>query len=174
MPGSPPELSVVDNDASLSTMTDSQMFTSVFRMAKQTFKQQAAAVVLENCATACSTQLLEAVQAHPGRVLWVEGDLTIESNVVLGSAAEPVLIVATGNINLDAASVQIYGLLYSQATEWDSSGMGAAVSVQGAVVAEGNFVGSGTPVIQYDPAILKQLNLSTGTMVRVPGSWRDF
>ena len=62
---------------------------------------------------------------------------------VLGSAAEPVVIVATGNIKLDAASVRIYGLIYSQAADWDNDGLGD-VWVQGAAVAEGNFSGDGT------------------------------
>jgi hypothetical protein len=69
--------------------------------------------------------------------------------------------------------VQIFGLLYGQAADWANAGMGA-VTVQGAAVAEGNFIGTGIPTIQYDPAILERLRLGTGTMVRVPGSWRDF
>jgi hypothetical protein len=130
-------------------------------------------VVLSDCAGACSNKLLEAARDFPGRVIWVEGDMTIEADVVLGTAAEPVLIVSTGNIQLNAGSVQIVGLLYSQAVDLDNAGVGA-VSIQGAVIAEGNFIGDGTPLIQYDPAILKTLRLGTGTMVRVPGSWRDF
>jgi len=173
VPGTPTESSVVDNDASLAALTGAQMFTSTFRMAKPTYKQQAAMVVLDDCATACSAKLAAAVQGYPGRVLWVEGDMTLDADVVLGSATEPVLIVATGNINLDAASVQIFGLLYSQSADWANDGLGA-VTVQGAAVAEGNFNGTGTPTIQYDPVILERLKLGTGTMVRVPGSWRDF
>jgi hypothetical protein len=149
------------------------MFSATFRMAKSRYREQGGAVVLTDCAAACSTKLRDAVQAFPGRVIWVEGDMTIESDVALGSVAEPVLIVSSGNVALDAGSVQIVGLLYSQAVDWDNAGLGA-VTVQGAAVAEGNFIGDGTPLIQYDPAVLKTLRLGTGTMVRVPGSWRDF
>ena len=66
--------------------------------------------------------------------------MTIESDVDLGSDANPVLIVATGNVRLGAASVNIVGLLYSQAADWDNGGPGD-VKVQGAAVAEGNFIG---------------------------------
>jgi hypothetical protein len=173
LPGTPPQSSVVDNDAALGGQTPDQMFTAMFRMAKPTYKQQPATVVLDDCATSCSAKLQAAVQAHPGRVLWVEGDMTLDADVVLGSAPEPVLIVSTGNINLDASAVQIFGLLYSQAADWANGGLGA-VTVQGAAMAEGDFTGAGSPLIQYDPDILKRLNLGTGTMVRVPGSWRDF
>jgi PilX N-terminal len=173
VPGSPAEASIVASDASLSTLTTQQMFTSLFRMAKETYKQQPGAVHLDDCASACSAKLLASVQANPGRIHWIDGDMTLDANVVLGSATEPVLIVSTGSINLDAASVQVYGLLYSQAATWSNAGLGA-VTVRGAAVAEGNYSGNGIPIIEYDPAILKLLSLSTGALVRVPGSWRDF
>ena len=173
VPGTPAEASVVDSDANLAALSAEHMFSATFRMAKSRYREQGGAVVLTDCAAACSTKLRDAVQAFPGRVIWVEGDMTIESDVALGSVAEPVLIVSSGNVALDAGSVQIVGLLYSQAVDWDNAGLGA-VTVQGAAVAEGNFIGDGTPLIQYDPAVLKTLRLGTGTMVRVPGSWRDF
>jgi PilX N-terminal len=173
VPGTPPEASIVEDDGRLAAFSPDQMFAATFRMAKGHYRDQGGAVVLSDCAGACSNKLLEAARDFPGRVIWVEGDMTIEADVVLGTAAEPVLIVSTGNIQLNAGSVQIVGLLYSQAVDLDNAGVGA-VSIQGAVIAEGNFIGDGTPLIQYDPAILKTLRLGTGTMVRVPGSWRDF
>jgi PilX N-terminal len=173
VPGSPPAASVFDNDTSLTGLNANQMFTTLFRLGKEAYRQQPGTVRLDDCATACSAKLLAAAQTHPGRMIWVDGDLTIESDLVLGSAAEPVLIVATGNIGVDAAAVQINGLIYSQAGNWSNGGLGA-VTVRGAAVAEGNFTGNGIPTIQYDPAILKLLSVGTGSLVRVPGSWRDF
>ena len=172
-PGTPAEASIIANDASLGVLTPDQMFSSVFRLGKTSYRLQPGAVILDDCASACSARLQAAVQSNPGRVIWVDGDLRIEANVALGTPAEPVLIVSSGNINLDAASVQIAGLLYSQAADWNNGGLGT-VTVQGAAIAEGNFVGSGTPAIDYDAAVLRTLRLGTGTMVRVPGSWRDF
>jgi hypothetical protein len=177
LPGTPVEASILDqgNDASLSGLAPPQMFASLFRMAKENYKHQPAAVRLDDCAVACSEKLSDALQANRGRMIWVDGDMTIESNVVLGSAAEPVVIVATGNIKLDAASIRIYGLIYSQAADWDNDGLDDVdVWIQGAAVAEGNFIGDGKPRIWYDPAILNRLKLNTGSFVRVPGSWRDF
>ena len=175
LPGTPVEASILDqgNDASLSGLAPAQMFASLFRMATENFKYQPAVVRLDGCAVACSDKLSNALQAHPGRMIWVDGDMTVESNVSLGSALEPVVIVATGNVKLEAASVRVYGLIYSQAADWDNDGLGD-VWVQGAAVAEGNFSGDGTPKIWYEPAILNRLKLNTGSFVRVPGSWRDF
>jgi hypothetical protein len=171
--GTPLDQLIRGGDSSLVGLTAPQLFTSLFRMDKGHYKTQPATVVLGDCAAACSGKLADAVQAHPGRVIWVEGDMSVESDVVLGSPTEPVLIVATGNINLDAPSIQVFGLLYSQAGDWNNGGLGVAV-VRGAAVAEGNFGGNGIPTFQYDPAILSLLKLGTGSLVRVPGSWRDF
>jgi hypothetical protein len=165
------------------------MFASVFKMNKGSFKNQPSTVVLNDCAVACTDKLVAAWQytaglppgrTNPGRIIWVEGDLTVESDLDpgdLGNAEAPVLIVATGNINLDAASVNIVGLLYSQAAAWNNGGLGD-VRLQGAAIAEGNFVasgiGGGNHWVEYRADILSRLGLSTGSFVRVPGSWRDF
>jgi len=179
-----PIAALVAVDPALGNLDADQMFTSLFNMDPAIYKKQPATLVLNDCAAACSAKLLAAWQSNPGRILWVEGDMTIESNLILGCPAnpadpvvDPVLVVATGNINLNAASVRVCGLLYSRAATWDNSGPNA-VDVQGAAVAEGNFTGSGigggSPWVQYDADVLRRLSLGTGSFVRVPGSWRDF
>jgi hypothetical protein len=173
-----PIAALVAVDPALGSLTAGQMFTSLFNMDPAVYKKQPATLVLNDCAAACSAKLLAAWQSNPGRILWVEGgETTIEADLNLGSADNPVLIVAEGNIKLNAASVNIFGLLYSRAATWDSSGPNA-VDVQGAAVAEGNFTGSGigggSPWVQYDADVLNRLKLGTGSFVRVPGSWRDF
>ena len=39
--------------------------------------------------------------------------------------------------------------------------------------ATSSIFGTGT-TIEYDPVVLKHLGLASGSLVRVPGSWRDF
>lgn len=158
-------------DAALAALTPDQVFVSIFNMGKTTYRNQPAAVVLTDCAIACSAKLLEAAQAARGRVIWVDGDMTIEADAVLGSTDEPVLIVASGNVQLNAASIQIYGLLFSQS---DLNAGDGDASFEGAAVATGGFSGSGSSTILYRADILRRLSLSTGSFVRVPGSWRDF
>jgi len=186
--GTPIE-ALVATDPTLGGLTSDQMFASVFKMNKATYKNQPATVVLNDCAAACTDKLLAAWQPmpdriNPGRVIWIEGDMTVESDAIVGCPAnpadpvsDPVLIVATGNINLEADSVRICGLLYSQAAGWNNAGPND-VTLQGAAVAEGNFVasgiGGGSHWLEYRADILSQLRLSTGSFVRVPGSWRDF
>ena len=144
-------------------------------MRADTYKNQPASVVLTDCATACSVKLRDAVERNPGRIIWVDGDLTLESAVELGPVVPavppvpPVMIVASGSVRI-LEPTNIVGLLYSHA---NMQTYGAGTLVRGAAVAAGNFESEGA-TIEYDPAILKLLNLSSGSLVRVPGSWRDF
>ncbi len=172
VPGTPGELSVQADDTSLSGQTAAEFFTSFFRMAPATYRSQPVLVTLSGCAVDCSATLAQAVQDNPGRPIWVDGDLALVSDVVLGTALEPVVIGASGNINFLAPSIEIFGLVYSQAPDWNNAGSGAIV--HGAMVAEGNFIGSGAPTVEYDREILERLRLLSGSLVRVPGSWRDF
>jgi hypothetical protein len=123
-----------------------------------------------DCATDCSADTLEQkVQDNPGRIIWVEGSPTIDAPVTLGSVAKPALIVASASVQISAAA-RITGLLYSSG---NITITGDPV-LRGAVVATGNLSIAGAPAISYDPSLLQALKLSTGSFVRVPGSWRDF
>ena len=170
LPGTPAQFSVVDNDVKLSSASADQLFVALFRSDKLRYKYQPAAVRLDNCASSCSAKLFNAWQFNPGRVLWVDGDMTIDTAQTFGTVDEPVLIVATGNVQL-TNGVVIYGLLYSQGADWTNSGN---ATVHGAVVTEGDFHDASASVIEYRPDILKTLKVTTGSLVRVPGSWRDF
>ncbi len=75
-----PIKALVARDPALGGLTPGQMFTSLFNMDMDTYKKQPATVVLNDCATACSSKLLAAWQANPGRMLWVEGDMTVEAD----------------------------------------------------------------------------------------------
>jgi hypothetical protein len=113
--------------------------------------------------------LQDAVTRNPGRPIWINGDLSV-GNVDVGSPAAPVLLVVEGNVTL-AANTRIYGLVYTQATEWAIAGTGL---VQGAVIAEGDVEGVSAPTIVFDPGIVNLLRADYGSFVRVPGSWKDF
>jgi hypothetical protein len=169
--GTPISAYFAQNDAALAALSQDQMFASVFNMGKATYRNQPGAVILNDCAVACSAKLVQAAQAAKGRIIWVDGDMTIEADAVLGAAGEPVVIVASGNVNLTAASVEVFGLLYSHANF--DAGV-ADLSVDGATVAAGKFDGGGSSRVLYRADILGLLSRSTGSFVRVPGSWRDF
>lgn len=161
---------VVDSDPVLAGWSADRMFTSFFGVDRATFKRHPSTVVLD-CAAGCGETLAATVAGNPGRPIWVAGDLAIDSDTTIGSAAAPVLLVVTGKVDLNSAGARIVGVVYSQAANWASSGTG---NVQGAVLAEGNLAGPSLMSIQFDAAVVDQVRLGMGSMVRVPGGWRDF
>jgi hypothetical protein len=175
VPGTP-GTAIRDQDPSLSAMTASeQMFKSVFGMDLATYRSQPA-VVRITCSGDCGSAIANAVHDNPGRVIWVLGPVTIGSELTLGGpGAPPVMLVVQGNLSV-SAGLTINGVLYlhdpSGATSW-ATNAGTTV-IQGAVIAGGDLSITGTPIISFDPNILRTINLTQGSMVRVPGSWHDF
>ena len=169
-PGTPSELSVFE-DATLGDLSPNRMFANVFGLWRETYRDQPGAVLLNCGLGGCSASTVRTTIAqNPGRVLWLQGDFSVDSAGDIGSAAEPVVIVASGTVSFTAAA-RMYGLLYTQAATWTTSG---AAEVRGAVVAEGNVVGSSTATFVYDAPLLTQLRTRSGSFALVPGSWRDF
>jgi len=174
VPGTPGTASIRSADPSLSALTADRMFVSLFGMDRSTYRTQPAVVHL-TCSGACDTEIAQKASANPGRIVWVQGPVTIDGNLVLGSAASPVMLVVQGNLTV-SANLQLFGVLYlhdpSGTSVWNT-GAGSTF-IDGAVVAEGNLTITGTPTIRFDPEVLRTINTSQGSLVRVPGSWRDF
>ncbi len=174
VPGTPGK-AIRDEDPSLSAMaTSEQMFKSVFGIDRATYRSQPAAVRI-TCGGDCGSAIANAAYSNPGRVIWVEGPVTIGSELTLGGpGASPVMLVVQGNLTV-AANFTINGVLYlhdATTTTW-ATNAGTTV-VSGAVIAGGDLSIIGTPIVQFGPEILRTINLTQGSLVRVPGSWRDF
>jgi hypothetical protein len=52
-----------------------------------------------------------------------------------------------------------------------SSGTGL---VEGAVLAEGDLTGASAMTVVFDSAVVNRVRTTFGSMIRVPGGWRDF
>lgn len=176
--GSPSDPSVIDSDAPLTfpgyaaADRPDAMFSTTFGMRRSVYRDQPGAVMLACAGTCSAADLRTAIAQNPGRVIWAEGNVDFDSTGDIGSATEPVAVVATGNVLFSAPPpLTIYGLVYTQAPTWASSG---TATLFGAMVAEGDVGGSSTASLAYDQAILDNLRYRTGSFVMVPGSWRDF
>lgn len=178
--GTPGDLSVTDNDSGLQrialvdpdamTVADF-MFGSTFSARPELYREQPGLVVVEGCDDPCSSDTLQAsLEANPGRILWVDGDVDFNTAADVGAPDNPILLVATGSISFSGGG-HVYGLLYSRAATWTITGGG---NLTGAAIAEGGIDGSATTTIVYDLAILKRLQFTTGSFVKVPGGWADF
>jgi hypothetical protein len=172
-PGSPGQRTVVDNDAGLShvAFNANRMFAAVFGVWRETYWAQPAAVTLPCGVGGCTTlQIRNAALLNPGRVILAQGDVAFDGGGDVGSVADPVVVVASGNVTFSAPT-NVFGLVYSGAANWATAGAG---QIRGAAVGEGNIGGGWTPTIVYDRAVLERLRWRTGSFVKVPGSWRDF
>ena len=147
-------------------LTAWQLFLTIFGMDAATFSRQPGAVFV-NCSGGCNTASIETLVANnPSRVIWIDGDINLNAGATLGSAAQPLMLVASGDITLSAA-VQINGFVYGRDVAWQAAGS----VVRGAVVASRNFIGDADVNIAYDAAILQRISVGHGSFVRVPGSW---
>ena len=177
-PGTPSAASILSLDRSLSDLSTDQLFVSLFGMDRTTYRTQPAAMRI-TCAGDCSTAIAAAAATNPGRIIWAQGPVSIDSNVVLGSPAVPLMLVVQGNLTV-AANVTMHGVLYlhdpstvaGHTIQWTTAA--GSTSIRGAVIAEHNLSVIGAPTVVFSPEVLRTINLTQGSMVRVPGSWRDF
>lgn len=173
-PGTPAASTLVADDNSLtasSAFTADRMFANTFKVWPDAFKDQPAAVTLACGGGTCGAAAVRNMAAlSPHRVLWVQGNLDFDDPTDVGSATDPVLIVATGNVRFSAAT-HVYGIVYSRAADWSTAGSG---QIQGAAIAEGNLAGNSTMSVVYDADILNRMRVQNGSFVRVPGGWRDY
>lgn len=169
--GTPAPFTLRESDAALAALSADRLFAATFGTWPAVYAAQPAAVHLPCPPAGCAGAALRAtVAAHPGRVFWVGGDLTLDSAGAIGSATDPVVLVVAGSLQF-AAPVDVFGLVYARTANWASAGAGR---IRGAAVAEGALSGNGEMDLVFDADILRRLRLHSGSFVQVPGSWRDF
>ncbi|MCY7316091.1 MAG: pilus assembly PilX N-terminal domain-containing protein [Rubrivivax sp.] len=152
-------------------------FASIFNMRPEVFRDQQAAVRLA-CGTTpgCSASTFHTmIERNPGRPLWLDGNLVVDSALQIGTPGQPVLLTVNGTLTFTTPG-SINGLVYLRlprpaVSTWATSGTGR---INGALIVDGDVVGSGNTTVVYDSAILQQVRYGSGSFVRVPGSWRDF
>ena len=170
-PGTPGTTSSVEGDPTLASQSSDALFKSVFRMPASTYQHQPAATVLSGCTGTCSGDIEQAVRSHPHGIVWFIGNLALSDPLDLGTVDPPAVIVVTGDLTI-SATTRIRGLLVGLGNVTNSA---STTRVVGALVSAGNVTNSGASAsIEYDWDVLRQLSLSSGSLVRVPGSWRDF
>lgn len=170
LPGSPVRAALLATDPSLATATPEQMFAKFFGMSPNSYRE-APAVRRVTCPDDCSETLRAAYQ-DGARVLWVEGPTTLRSNVELGSAADPVLVVSNGDARLDGPML-IRGVLYARGDVSWNNASGQPATLTGALLSEGQFAASGEVDLIYQRAVIETLRNQRGSFVRVPSSWTD-
>ena len=158
----------VEADTALAALPPDRLFAGIFGVDKATWKEQSM-VGRVSCDAGCPAML---AQASTHQLLWVDGDLSLDGPVILGTAERPVVVVVSGSARLNGA-VTIHGLVYAHDIVWNDAGGGTAL-LRGAAISETDYRGNGAPDFVYDAAVLAALKGETGSFARVPGSWKDF
>jgi hypothetical protein len=172
-PGTPGGRSFVEDDSLLNGLSAERMFASAFGMARGTYRLQPATVRVD-CAIDCSAATVrDLALLNPNRVLWIEGDFDLDIADPIGSAALPVAIVVNGSLSISNAAALLNGVVFSVGDTVTNIG---GLTLTGALIAQGDLRlgGNGTTTVVHDAPMLSLLKRSSGSFVRVPGSWRDF
>jgi hypothetical protein len=161
--GSTATLIAPDNDL-LKGIAPADFFRVALGLPSDQYRQQPAAI---SCPSSCTTAQLSALwAANPTRVIFVDGDVTLDS-AVLGSSDAPLMLVATGDVTVSGAST-INGVVFAGR---DMLWNGGGAKVFGAVIVARDFQGTGDAFVAYDRNIVRRVHKSYGSFVRVPGSW---
>jgi|JI10StandDraft_1071094.scaffolds.fasta_scaffold250374_1 hypothetical protein len=174
-------VSVIESDADLKNLGQGvatarspapvDFFRSTFGMDSDTYRSQPAAVRIACPAGDCTSGDVNGiVAANPGRVIWVDGDLNLNSAANLGTPGQPVMMLATGKITLSSV-VNINGFVYSDKDiVWTATAAGSVL--RGALMAKGDFRAASAVVAIYDSAMMQRISLGYGSFARLPGSWQ--
>jgi hypothetical protein len=180
--GQPVERAIIEGDASLllpamaaSGENDANRFFAGFMGVLPSVYREKPLVVHRACAPVCDgAQLRELVKRHPGRPLWLKGEVVLDGDIgesPPSGALQPVLVIVEDGSVTSSGGGTLHGVMYLRR----SSLAAASYSINGALIVEEGLVGtSSTPSVAYNPNVLSHLRLQQGSFVRVPGSWRDF
>lgn len=164
LPGMNPDQADVANDKTYAQTSGDAFFQQWFGADKAFIRAQATRV-------SCQGECAGSIAAVGSRVIWLDGDAHLSSGT-LGTAAAPVILIASGNLQL-AGSVRITGVVYSMAPVTQTGlaqGLGA---LEGALIAENRLVVNEGGLFSYNPVVLQRAQSILGTFVPVPGSWSD-
>lgn len=170
---------IVSGDASLSGLaakdpdcSKSLLFQDYFGKTIEAYKTDPTTKQL-SCSSAsdCESQLKAAYDSG-WRAFYFNSDLQLSGKDTFGSAQDPVMLVTPNAMDI-TGSYDIYGLLYSNSADLKDNGTGSA-RIHGAQVTCADYKNNGNGSTVYDAKAMENLERLLGSMVRVPGSWRDF
>ncbi|WP_100656636.1 PilX N-terminal domain-containing pilus assembly protein [Alteromonas flava] len=164
------DLDILDNDPSFPTDLMEYLF-NVPENEWATLRSDADQII-NTCA---------GLNAGTSGLIWMDGNCQINAGTVVGTIADPVILVVTdGDLTMNGGA-EINGMVFSfrkpgVVANFEINMIGGAL-VNG-VVASNHPVGhaNGTYNAVYDADVLAQLELNDTfqRVARIPGSWRDF
>jgi hypothetical protein len=166
-PGTPVVQAQSYSNSQLSGMNNTVFFQSYMGMAATRYVNHPALRTVTCPAGDCGAALKTAYDAGK-RILWVEGAMEISSNVVIGTVADPVLVIAKGNVVLNGP-FQLTGMVVALGDlNWDNTG-GLTSMITGMVLVQGDMQANGLMDIVYRQDIANHFRNRLGSYARVSG-----
>lgn len=152
---------VVENDASLASLTAAQFFQNFFGLTPTTYRSSMVTID-----TTDATAMADADGAL-SEVVWVEGDATF-NGIDVGSSTKPSIFIINGNATFQGNST-IYGVVFIMG---NASITGNTTFIGSAVIG-GTAATTGSLDIIFSSAAVNNTSLAGGSTGGA-GSWRDF
>lgn len=151
------------NNTNLQNATSDQLFQNFFGTNMATMQARA------DLSYSGSANYSTTLNGVTGKIIYINGDADFSSNATIGSAAQPVIIIVNGIVNM-SANINVYGFVYSS----QNMNLSGGVTFRGVVAGAGNFSVSGNVDVIYDATVVNSLSSNWQSYAPVAGSWRDF
>lgn len=171
--GTGPDVS--QNNGALASMTADEFFGQYFGTANQSAIKSQVTNLYSNTV---DTNYSDTLAGVTGQSIWIDqatGTVaSINGNVTIGSAANPVLLIVNGDFVI-TGNVNIYGFVFSLGVSGISATSGN-INIYGGMASTGNIVLNGNASMVYDAAVLTNLANQNATRyyAKIPGTWKDF
>jgi Tfp pilus assembly protein PilX len=164
---------VQQSNSAIAAMSNTTFFQTYFG-ASETAVQPTVKYTYTNSS---STDYSTTLNGKTGTSIWINQaagtTATIGSNSVIGSAANPVLLIVNGSLNITGNAI-FYGFIYViGGVAVDLTGNS---TINGGVVSTDNLSITGNTTMKYNTTVLGALQKQVETTYysKVPGTWRDF
>jgi Tfp pilus assembly protein PilX len=163
---------VQQNNATINAMSNTTFFQTYFGSTEAAVQP----TVKHYYSNASSTNYSATLDGMTGTSIWIDqtgGQATLSGNPVIGTAANPVLLIVNGNLNISGNAV-IWGFVYvigGVATSLTGNSV-----INGGVVSTDNLSLSGNTTIKFNTTVLSglQQQVEASYFAKVPGTWKDF
>ena len=184
LPGQPVGTSQVANDTALSAIanndadcSDSSMFQAYFGTTLAEYVSSPQVRSIPGCTEpgTCGALVQAAIEAGYTDLYFPDG-LSLNNSAPFSTLGAPgvgngVNIISPSTIDING-NISIYGMVFSNSAVVNDLGTGTA-NIYGAMLTCAGYVNNGNGTLSYNPDALAG-GAPRGTLVRVPGSWRDF
>ncbi len=176
--GSPAANAVIARDEALGRLAahdadGAAYFAAWFGTTPAQFEAAPTTHRIAGCSGAGCGVAMQAAHADGHDSFVVDGDLSLDAagwpGGSIGTLERPIMLVVRGRLAL-AGNVPLHGLVYIDVAD---SPAALDAQIHGGLIARSGITAGGMGTIHYDADVLARLRSGTGTLARLPGSWRD-